>query len=98
MEWRAACPINNRLLNIPLNQIDYNSKVNTIKYIAQENVCDSQVIESLINNAKWKKSQTSTKETPTDLPIDCCPHIHLLEKMYLSDQSFSYYKDEAWSA
>ena len=27
----------NRRLNVPLNQTDYNTEVNTIKYIAQEN-------------------------------------------------------------
>ena len=30
----------NRLFNIPLNQTDYNTEVNTIKYIAQENGYD----------------------------------------------------------
>ena len=38
------------MLNVPLNQTDYNTEVNTIKYIAQENVYNSQLIESLIKN------------------------------------------------
>ena len=38
----------NRILNIPLNQTDYNTEVNAIKYIAQENGYDPQLIESLI--------------------------------------------------
>ena len=38
----------NRLLNVPLNQTDYNTEVNAIKYIAQENGYDPQLIESLI--------------------------------------------------
>ena len=38
----------NRLLNIPLNQTDYNTEVKTIKYIAQEKSYDPQLIESLI--------------------------------------------------
>ena len=38
--------------DIPLNQTDYNTEVNTIKYIAQQNGYDPQLIESLIENAK----------------------------------------------
>jgi hypothetical protein len=37
-----------RLLNIPLNQTDYNTEVNTIKYIAEENGYHPQLIEPLI--------------------------------------------------
>ena len=44
----------NRLLNIPFNQTDYNTEVNTIKYIAQESGFDPQLIESIIQNAKSK--------------------------------------------
>ena len=46
-----------RLLNIPFNQTDYNTKVNTIKYIAQENGYDPQLLESLIENGQ--KFQTN---------------------------------------
>ena len=56
----------NRLLHVPLNQNDYNTEVNTIKYIAQENGYDPQLIESLIKNAKWRKLQNNNKETHTD--------------------------------
>ena len=56
----------NRLLNVPLNQTDYNTEVNTIKYIAQENGYDPQLIESLIKNAKRRKLQNNNKETHTD--------------------------------
>ena len=56
----------NRFLNIPLNQTDYNTEVNTIKYIAQENGHDRQLIESLIKNAKRRKLQPNKKETHTD--------------------------------
>jgi Reverse transcriptase (RNA-dependent DNA polymerase). len=42
----------NRHLNVHLNQTDYNTKVNTIKYIAQGNGYDLQLIKSLIKNAK----------------------------------------------
>ena len=45
----------NRLLKVPLNQTDYNTEVNTIKYIAQENGYDPQLIESLIKKCKTKK-------------------------------------------
>jgi hypothetical protein len=56
----------NRLLNITLNQTDYITEVNTTKYITQENCYNPQVIESLIKNAKQKKSQINKKETYTD--------------------------------
>ena len=56
----------NRLVNIPLNQTDYNTEFNTIKYMAQENGYDSQLIESLIKNAKRRKLQNNNKETRTD--------------------------------
>ena len=56
----------NRLLNVPLNQTDYNTEVNTIKYIAQENGYDPQLIESLVKNAKRRKLQNNNKETHTD--------------------------------
>ena len=56
----------NRLLNLPLNQTDYNTKVNTIKYFAQENGYVSQLIESQIKNAKGRKLQTNKNESHTD--------------------------------
>ena len=58
--------MDNRLLNVPLNQTDYNTEVNTIKYIAQQNDYDPQLIESLIKNTKRRKLQTNKKETRTD--------------------------------
>ena len=56
----------NSLLNIPLNQTDYNTEINTIIYIVQENGYDPQLIESLIKNAKQRKLQNNNKETHTD--------------------------------
>ena len=58
----------NRLFNIPLNQTDYNTEVNTIKYIAQENGYDPQLTESLIKNAKRIQLQTN-KNTNTSQQI-----------------------------
>ena len=51
---------------VHLNQTDYNTEVNTIKYIAQENGYDRQLTESLIENAKRRKLQTNKKETHTN--------------------------------
>ena len=50
-------------LNISLNQNDYNTEVNTIKYIAQENYNDHQLIEFLI---KMQNFKPITKETSTE--------------------------------
>ena len=36
----ASYSMVNRLLNVPLNQTDYNTEANTIKYVAQENGYD----------------------------------------------------------
>ena len=41
----------NILVNILLNQTDYNTEVNTIKYIANDNGYDPEVIVSLIKIA-----------------------------------------------
>lgn len=37
-----------RLLNVPLKEQDFLDEVNTIKYIAQANVYNSSMIDSLI--------------------------------------------------
>ena len=50
------------MINITLNQTDNNTKINTIKYIAQENGYDSQLIKTLIKNSKWKKCPQTTRK------------------------------------
>ena len=53
----------NRLLYVPLNETDYNTEVNKIKYIVQQNGYDPQLIKSLIKkNAKRRKLQTIRKK------------------------------------
>ena len=49
-------------------QTDYNTEVNTTKYIAQENGYDPQLIEIL------KKLQTNKKETYTDKKLIILTH------------------------
>ena len=51
--------MDNRLLNVPFNQTDYNTEVNTIKYMAQENGYEPQLIESLIK--KWKSKKIASQ-------------------------------------
>jgi hypothetical protein len=57
----------NRFLKIPLKHTDYNTEVNTDKYIVQENVYVLQLIETLIkmqvlsnSKLKYKKFQLTT--------------------------------------
>ena len=45
----------NMLLNIPLSQTDYNTEVNTIKYIVQENGYNPQLIKSLVKLQNGRK-------------------------------------------
>ncbi|KAJ4433893.1 hypothetical protein ANN_16206 [Periplaneta americana] len=55
-----------RLLNIPMNQQDYNEELNTIKYISQENGYNPNIIDNIIrktkHNHKKHKNTTQTQE------------------------------------
>ncbi|KAJ4430754.1 hypothetical protein ANN_19345 [Periplaneta americana] len=53
-----------RLLNIPMNQQDYNEELNTIKYIAQENGYNPNIIDNIIRKTKQNhKKQKNTTQT-----------------------------------
>jgi len=47
-----------RLLNIPMNKINYNNEVNIIKYIAQENGYDPKIVDNKINKFINRAPQT----------------------------------------
>ena len=60
-KYAAVHSMINRLLNIPLNQTNYSTEVNTIKYIDQENCYDPKFIDALIKNAKLENLRTNAK-------------------------------------
>ena len=52
-----------RLRNIPLDKTDYNNEINTIKYIAQQNGYNHNLVDTLLNNIIKKEHRTQCTNT-----------------------------------
>ena len=78
--WRFKVASSNEILNVPLNQTDYHTDVNTIKYNAQENGYDHQLIESLIkkmqNEENCKPIRKKLTQTKKNHNINTSQPIH----------------------
>ena len=73
----------NMFLNIPFKPTDYNTELNTIKYIVQENYYNPQLISTLIRSTKQKKLKTEhkTKQQSSNQKNKCIQcHIFFIDQ------------------